>query len=286
MGEPKGHARHLMVVRSQARWAGAVLVVVIASACSGASHPATSTPPTSRAVTPAAAYDPGRLVGRWIVHGAPGDAGPLILADQLTLSRPCGTVDGDWDASTSGLFVAGVFGADNGCTNRGGPPVVPWLAKAVAFRPDGHTDFALLDQTGRVVARLTPGNRNENWPAMTSIRRQRLAAPAVMPVGVTQASLNRVLGKWHVAGANPRSYVQFTPNDTYEGSDGCNRVAGRYEVGPRGEVIATQGPQTLVGCNNSQLPDWVVESSRLGIRDDRLVFVDHRGRILGEADRM
>jgi hypothetical protein len=84
-----------------------------------------------------------------------------------------------------------------------------------------------------------------------------------------------------VAQLNPRSYLQFDADMTWSGSDGCNGVGGRYQIGAGGELLLVAGGQTAAGCGNSPASGWLEQPGRIGISGRDLVLVDGRGAVLG-----
>jgi hypothetical protein len=73
----------------------------------------------------------------------------------------------------------------------------------------------------------------------------------------------------------------FNPGGSWSGSDGCNAVNGKYTLGAGGQMSATSGPSTLIGCDNWAGPGWVSQSGRVAISGPKLVFYDHGGNRLG-----
>jgi hypothetical protein len=277
--------------------------VGLVTAC-GASTPAgpgdslTLTPSSS--ANSAAAGDPAQLVGSWSLQ-APGEESGAILTvgdrldGGLLLFRSCGMLSGSWRANVRGMFVGEIDGGDMACYGGGHDPAPAWLDGVVGYRPDG-SDELLVDDAGTAVARLTPGahpttgpNASAEFaspPVVTPDMRKSFTDPAPLPAGVTPADQSALVGRWvPVQPATSRAYVSFATANTYSGSDGCNGAGGHYLIGSEGVVLATSGGSTSVGCENSPLPGWIIQSGRVGTRDGRLVFVDPAGTLLGEARR-
>jgi hypothetical protein len=282
---------------------GAVVALgFVASACGSQQSPVARTRPAPSPVRWHTG-DPARLVGSWHVS-APGEESGAILTigdrldGGLLLFRRCGMFSGGWRANAVGMFVGSLDGGDSACYPLVGTPAWPWLDRAVGFRRAGGT-VLLVDRLGETVARLTPGAHPHTGPddsaefaappVVTPAMRRGFATPAPLPPGVRPATATAIQGRWVPADrpSSPhwRPYVAFRPDGRYGGSDGCNGVGGRYAIGPAGVVLATEGPSTAVGCENSALPSWPAQSGRLGLRAGRLVFVDPSGRVLGEAVR-
>lgn len=273
-----------------------------ATACTSGGSSAQNSPsasPTSAApaLSPWQPGDPTALVAVWRVE-LPGSGGQssLVIGDKLggglSLFESCGLLQGSFRANGAGMFTGYIFGGSDACNIAAS---APWLHRVVAFRRDGASED-LLDLQGSVVVRLVPGAHPRTGPddspdyAKAELSPQLLASfrtPA-LPRGVTAASRGYVLGKWlpmTSARANSRAFVEFKADGTWSGSDGCNGAGGSYVVGPDGMFVATNGASTLVGCNNSPLPDWPPQAGRVGMRNGQLVFVDSSGHVLGEARR-
>ena len=286
------------------RWAAVALAVSLSAACSTTSTVADPVQPrpSAQGTSPRTA-DPAALVGSWHLD-APGERSDavLIIGDRVDgaalLFRPCGVLDADWVANRQGMLLMRSYGGDQTCflpASRYHHPEPAWMTRITSFRSDGSAEL-LLDHTGAVVARLTPGahakvgsNRlpaYSSTPVVTAQMRAFWRDPAPLPSGIRAASPADVLGNWVPVGHHPsRAFVSFEPGNIFTGSDGCNGAGGQYLVGSGGVVLTTTGGSTQVGCENSPLPSWVTAAGRLGLRNGRLVFVSPNGKVLGEAAR-
>lgn len=284
--------------------ATAALSAVLATGCGAtgnAADPGQSRPRASGTSPPTP--NPAALVGSWHLD-APGEpkGAMLTIGDRVDggvlLFRPCGVLDADWGANRHAMLVMRSYGGDQSCflpTDQQPHPEPTWMPRITSFRSDGAQEL-LLDNAGAVVARLTPGahpkvgsNRLPAYaspPVVTAQMRASWRDPAPLPAGVRAVTRAGLLGTWVPVG-NSRSsvYVNFRPDNSFAGSDGCNGAGGQYLIGPGGLVLTTTGGSTLIGCDNSPLPSWVTMAGRLGLRAGRLVFVDRNGKVLGEAAR-
>jgi hypothetical protein len=273
--------------------AGALAIVTATAGCSSSSDAGRQTASNGGQI------DPLSLVGSWQVTAAgerPGTA--LILGDELTLFRHCGALMGSWAADPSGAFVGESFGGSGSCFTGSHPDMdVAWLRAAVGYRIHG-ADRLLLDDSGKVVARLAPGahptagpdmaSSFASPPVLTPALEQRFAAAAPVPHSLRPADPVNILGRWRPIGSNagsPQAFVEFDENGNWSGSDGCNGAGGRYAISRAGEMIAINGNSTLIGCDNSPLPLWITKARRVGIEDRQLVLLDVRGHILGRLTR-
>ncbi len=182
---------------------------------------------------------PSLLVGYWTVAGTgTGDDGATLQlgamdAGSWTLWRECGGIDGLWRASTAGGFVAGAFSGDSDCfpADTSWRPTPEWLEPVRGYRLT-ETGAELLDASGAVLARLTPGERPDHGPHRSEVTTELPElTPDVLaeldgvrvPDGATPASIDAVAGRWVPVGAtNKRAFLGLKANGWYEGSDGCN----------------------------------------------------------------
>jgi hypothetical protein len=213
------------------------------------------------------------LVGAWRVV-APGEQRAVVLrlADELTLTRRCGTLDGSWRADTEGLFVGFAFAGSGRCTGRFTPT---WLVRAVGYRTDGR-DRLLLDRTGSPVARLTPVGH----PGSVTLRpdvRNVMRAGAAVPVPLVPARADDLVGRWVPVGGAPRAFVRFRADWWWDGLDGCNGQGGRWTVGPGGEFVAVSGAQTLIGCLSTDVAGLLDRTSHVALQGSALVLLDTKG---------
>lgn len=96
--------------------------------------------------------------------------------------------------------------------------------------------------------------------------------PAGIPVPATPESL---VGTWSLDEmfASPEQpFVSFARDGSWSASDGCNRVSGDWNLGPKGSLIVTSGPQTSSACDGAPLPAAVLAADRVDIRNDILVL--------------
>jgi len=277
-------------------------LLAVLTACGGSSsdtatvHPSTAQPSSA---------DPAELVGQWFV-AAEGEEPHAILTigdrvdGGLLLYRECGTLFGGWRANTHAMFVGDIGGGSSNCFENHRSPLPTWMAMVTGFRQDGDTEL-LLGSHGETVATLTKGAHPSpqpdavpeyaSPPVVSSDLRKAFAEPDPLPADVQPARAGDVLGRWlpmpedRPEGFEGKAYVTFDADGSYKGSDGCNGVGSRYEIGPDGLILATSGATTLVGCDNSPLPDWPAQSGQVGLRSGHLIFVSPTGKILGEAVR-
>ncbi len=284
-----------MSMTSIRRALAALGVAVLLTACG------TPAVPPKREDGGAGRQDPLSLVGAWHVTAkgeSPGTA--LLLGGELAglvLFRRCGAVDGEWRADSGGTFLAAVDGGDSTCGSKTGIESAPWLEHATGFRTDA-ADRLLLDASGKVLARLTPGarptvnpNRTSDFaspPQVTAALREEMADPAPLPTGVQPATAATLGGRWAPISAPTgmgKAFVRFGLDRRWTGSDGCNGVGGRFALGEEGALLTTSGASTLIGCDNSPVGSWVAQARRAGIDGTTLVLYDGKGHFLGRCRR-
>jgi hypothetical protein len=267
-----------------------------ASTSSPINHAANSDPASPSTVQ----ANPLALVGRWSVKGAGEPAGTtLILGDQLTVFEACGALFGEWRAGHDGAFISYVDGGDRACFRQAHDLSVPWLSHVTSYRVQGSSRL-LLNSSGQVVARLSPGGRPKvsrhddpseaDAPTRTRALRTTLAPSPSLPAGLHPATKGRLVGRWRALGphrGSPKGFVQFGTNGAWRGSDGCNGATGQYAIDDSGRLIITPGGfNGLVGCVSSPAQYWAEQARAAGIdsHGDLVLFSVH-GKLLGHLAR-
>jgi hypothetical protein len=276
--------RRAAVIGTAAIVTAAIVVPVIVAG--GSDHAVRQgTPrPTPRPTAPVTATvptDPAELVGVWQVgRGGRSTTATLRLGAELSVREPCGVVFGEWRADRGGRFIGRIDSGYRACvSSRTGEFGAPWMAQVESYRVDGSSRL-LLDASGSVVATLTPAASTSRPKRPSWLDQTRRP----LPNGLQPATVaDLVLHRWQavVAQLNPRSYLQFDPDTAWSGSDGCNGVGGRYQIGGGGELLLVSGLVTAVGCGNSPASLWLEQASRIGIAGGDLVLVDRGGAVLG-----
>ena len=277
------------------RWLAATCVaaVTVISGCGGTPAAQTGASPAPSA---SVRSDPLLLVGQWFLEAdgeQPGSA--IFLREEMTLFRGCGVMDGQWKADgAQSLFVASSASGDGGCFKGNGPPSIPWLEAAVAFRIDG-SNRRLLDSAGHTVAVLRPGakptvgpNRSKDFyerpTRVTPSMRADVQEPRALPTDVMPARLEDLARRWRPVEVNPSSeaHLAFQEVGRWLGSDGCNGQGGRYVLGRGGRLLSTGGPSTLIGCDGAPVGAWMGRAALAGISNEHLVLYDRSGELVGK----
>ena len=129
----------------------------------------------------------------------------------------------------------------------------------------------------------TPGRTSATGGAPSA------AGPSVA-VGVREPQA--LLARWVVAASpsgapRPQApFVQFSQDGAWHGSDGCNRLSGRWSVGPDGGFKATpSGSRTQMGCDYVDLDAWLELAQAAELDGDVLVLRDAKGNEIGRLRR-
>ena len=234
----------------------------------------------------------------WRVTEAEGtgpDSWLRLDGRDFTVWTDCGVAGGHWRAS-GGLFLAGVYMAMGGgnCLGGTGTPAasLDWLLAATSFQKAGD-GFDLLDRDGAVVAHLAEdGNPPTSpdyadsftqAPEVTDEVRTLFPPIAALPEDATPVTVTELVGRWQPLelGDGDPPFVEFVDDGTWNGSDGCNGMAGRWLLGDDGHFLATGGLSTLIGCFNSPAPSWLPAASLIGMVGDELTLYDASGAELG-----
>lgn len=273
----------------------ALVAVALLAGCTSPTPPAPA--PTSPSAAPSDAEDPRSfgLVDLWRVTDAAGESADTWLrlgAGEFQLWRECGMITGSWRA-TDELFVASVFAATSACATSSRLPAVDWLDSVAGYRAaDGG--WELTDARGAALARLTIDGAPPTDPDVAEFYTQppvitaatRAALAAAGPLPTTLVPAGDLVGRWVPAGFRGVTdpYVTFTAAGTWEGTDGCNGGAGRWER-EGDELLATIGLSTLIACDGAGLPSWVASARLIGAEGDELVLLDVDGAELGRLIR-
>lgn len=289
--------RRVVVPAALLATTGAVAIALLPTTSGGDEVPAMETPatPVEQPVN-----DPLGLVNLWRVS-APGEAEDTWLrleAGTYQLWRDCGFVEGGWEASGTAFVASDPFGFSEGCYPS--PDVsVPWLREASAYRAEGD-GWVLVDAQGQALAELAVDGAPEPIdtaadlyaapPEVDDRTRALLAEPSELDDGLMPVDGEALLGRWEPPGATETGYgevpyVEFQPDGTWSGTDGCNGGEGVWAVDAAGRLLATSGPSTLVGCGGVDVPSWVAGAARAALDGQVLVLVGPDGDRLGVLAR-
>lgn len=281
---------------------GAVALAMAVSGCAGA--PADQAPGADDAGEASDATDtsdaapaPSALVGLWRVDAA-GETddvwvqiGSPFSAQEVTVWRDCGTLSGSWMAG-AGALIASLESSTGSCDATEG---VSWLEGATGYAAtDGG--MALLDADGAETATLTVDGEPPANPDVADEYRQQpeladdeLAAldetPA-RPEGFVPAAAEDLVGRWvPTTEYESDPFLELADDGTWTGSDGCNGQNGRWALTADGGVLATAGPQTMIGCDGESLGSMLAESSWAAVDGDILTLHAADGSVVVEAVR-
>jgi heat shock protein HslJ len=235
--------------------------------------------------------DPVALLGLWAVSGTDerGEVRLRLGAREFHAVLPCGGLFGEWKVNAAGQILMALAGTEGGCDQaypESSGYLPGWLGGATSFRFEGG-DAVLVDANGTVLARLSPREESDvapvgpDDPAAIAAFRAASVDPAPLPGGLTPATSASLVGQWLPLvpkPGNPRpASLQINADGTWEGSDGCNGLGGRWAGGFAGLVMATAGIMTQIGCDNDLTPGMFAGATRAGLDGDVLVLVDGAG---------
>lgn len=279
----------------RSRTLAVALAFAAASTTSGCATAEGATVRTAPAT--AGTAEPIGLVGLWDVSDADGEREGTRLrlgGGELELLRECGTLGGWWRAGERAV-IAHVDSASGDCVTSSSHEV-GWLDAMAAYRAidDG---WQLLDADGQVVASLTAAPAPEtNDPQTGSFAAAPVSEetahvlftdPPPLPAALTPASSGDLIGRWEPVGisAPTEPHVVFLASGTWDGSDGCNSLHGRWIFEDDGDLLTTAGGSTDAGCEGSLAPYWVMGARLAGFDGDELVLLDDAGGELGRLVR-
>jgi hypothetical protein len=244
----------------------------------------------------------------WKVTGAAGEPAGSVMrlggsqTEPLILFRECGEFTGGWVASPSGSFLGMLSGFSQACLNTvgAGDPTPAWMAAARSYRSQGNAR-QLLSGDGRVLAQLLPTGKVAprkdmlaslaDPPTLSAGERRSLDSPAkALPAGAPSITPASLAGRWrpypvkrYATPAQP--LFAFTADGKVTGSDGCNKLASEWKIGPAGEIISISGPFAGVGCTGPPIDAWIPAYGRAAVSGDVLTFYARNGRVLGRLTR-
>jgi hypothetical protein len=229
----------------------------------------------------AAGGDPLSLVGWWRVVAT----GETVVIDpsRFEVRAAARTAEGSWVGDSAGRFLTRSYGVPPGSIAPG------WLGTAAGFAVDGP-NRVLLDRAGAPVARLVPtpagtvtGPADPARPPSDGERRASSPA-APLPPGLT--AVPDLTGRWVPSENAGRSYVEFAPDGSWTGSDGCTGTGGSWLAGPDGAFLATAwSVMTFAACPGVGVAPQVGAARRIGADGQALVLLDADGAPVGQFRR-
>jgi heat shock protein HslJ len=80
--------------------------------------------------------------------------------------------------------------------------------------------------------------------------------------------------------------ITFNGAGGWMGSDGCNRLSGTYRFHGDGELEATAGPTTMIGCANVPNGQVLTSATRVRLDGAELTLLNHSGLVLARYERV
>lgn len=276
------------------RWTARLLMLVLLLA--GCSGPGEVLRPPSPSPTPT--VDPIKLINLWRVTDAQGESGQTWLrldAGQWQLWRDTCMISGAWKAHAH-LFIASGVQASGTCADDEDLPKVSWLIDVASFQPRGD-GWELINSDGEVSARLTIDGRPDPIPSVseeftqppkiTKDVRQAMRVPKPLSDRAQPAKPKIIPGRWVPLDKNlpTEPFVKFDEDGTWEGSDGCNGLGGRWAMSDEGEFLATDGPTTMIGCDGAPLGSWLTKAGTAALQYEELILYDVNGSEIGRLTK-
>ncbi|MEO8107325.1 MAG: META domain-containing protein [Actinomycetes bacterium] len=274
-----------------------VVAVLLAAVALGAVTMAVVTRSDAPVTGPPAASDPATdpqgLVGVWNAEGS------QLLADKRLHLRPSGRLRaagsgcrlmGGWSATSAGLAVLSIHAVGGRCGAQ-----LDASRKVFAgvqrFRVDG-TALQLTDFSGVPLLTLTGDTDGGGGSGHQFVPRP---GPAPLPAGVLPVSASSlVAGRWLPGGTatsnrwsdRDRPHATFAAGGGWSGSDGCNRLGGRWSMeSATPEWLSNSLGQTDMGCDNVDVSGILGAARSVGLDGDELVFFDTDGNETGRFVR-
>ena len=83
-----------------------------------------------------------------------------------------------------------------------------------------------------------------------------------------------------------RATITFNGAGGWMGSDGCNQLSGTYRFHGDGQLEATVGPSTLIGCANVPNGQVLASATQAQLDEPTLTLLDKRGQVLARYERV
>lgn len=289
----------------------AALLVAALAGCAGRAGPAGPVPTPPEHVAARTMGAPGRAVDLlpvvWHVHDAAGAERSSYLvfgADDVTLLTPRGFVEFGW--STQGAAMLARVQSWSGSLGTNRPPAEPWLTAAASFRRI-ESGWALLDADGRRVATLRndgpppSSSTTETTPEpVTAFARARVA-DAVPGPGTRTIRTGSILGRWTVAGLDPKhALLTLYASSRWRVEGGCASDtgqdlggAGSFRLLRHGVVLLVAQPVAGVGCATPAVQPPAdtaalarfAEARSISVEHDRMTLFDRHGKRIGRLTR-
>ncbi|MGQ0630423.1 MAG: hypothetical protein ACT4P1_05230 [Sporichthyaceae bacterium] len=254
------------------------------------------------------------LHGLWklTAPGEPDGTSLQLAGGELSIVRPCVSVDGTW-AARGGLFLAD--------RSPHTPPVMhagchsaalsepTWLTDITRYEATAY-GWRLIDAEQVTVAELRPGGSLPagvptgrayiiigDGPEPDPQERARLnALPAApLPAGAIPLSVEDVIGRWEPelpdGLACDYPYLEFRSGGRWTGHDEGQDHEGRWVLGADGLALGSSSPASAGACSIQEgdrtalesqvsVDAWMLRLARLAMIGEHLVLFDAEGQML------
>ncbi|MWB97936.1 META domain-containing protein [Agromyces seonyuensis] len=212
----------------------------------------------------APAVDP---VGTWGDPAAPGTPSLELFDDgTATGTDGCNRLVGGWELEDDGEVDFHGFAS----TLMACPGVDVWFVGAESARISGDRMTVIADG-GVILGTLERGGGATPAPGAGTGGTNSSASPD------PSASAGAIAGTGYVGTwgeeADRSPYLVISTDGTYTGSDGCNRMTGRWEIDDDGSLEFDDPALTRMACEGvdqslSRLDSATIEGDALVVRDD------------------
>jgi heat shock protein HslJ len=163
----------------------------------------------------------------------------------------------------------------------------------------GTAQLSLTENDGRALTLFVSVDASHAVPIQLGLGRDGRVAAAIfdsirVEVSSAPEKTPGIEGSWKlvsIAGYE-HSLVDLPPltfsNATWSGSDGCNSIGGRYQVGRGGEFRVEDVGGTLIGCRSGTtvpVAHVLVSATHVALVGESLTFFDGNDRLLGRFER-
>lgn len=262
---------------------GTLIALATLTACAAPGDPGAEPSPGDDATSE---FDPETLIGQWSVAEAADEAATSVIQfdTELTLWRECGALHLGFLVDHTGTLLTDLVGGSGTCftaDDGGFEDAVPaWLASANRIESDG-ADLILRDELGNSQARLSPGgtpppsddiaqSELEPLEATPELRAHLAGYTIDLPDSLQAPTADDLIeGRWLPTvpdQENPTgSWIDFSSDNTWQGSDGCNQTGGLWLLGAQGQLRTTSGPMTLMACPGVAVGSWIAQAAAIGL---------------------
>lgn len=265
----------------------------VLGACGQSAGPTDPTGTPEPSGPPTRDGEPVGLVNLWRVGGVEDTPEATFLRldkGEFQLWRDDCMVSGHWRVGGASILLE-VGQAGGECGDARKAMQIDWVEQTVTHHAVDN-GWELRDRDGNRVADLTIDGAPEpiesvteeytKPPEVTDEVRQEFEPPAPLPQDATAVDPEELAGKWIPAGKSIKTdpHIVFESAGSWQGTDGCNTITGRWSASDSGDLIATAGPTTMIACEGAPVGQWMTKVATAAVDDSELVLHDRSGEEL------